>query len=85
VEDKMRGEVLITAGVILIVAGILLTFIGGAITAGSQSKEKGEVKAAGVVMIGPIPIIFGSDRGMAITGVVLALILMIVAYLLFYR
>lgn len=80
----MRGEILITAGVILIITGILLTFIGGALNA-SQTRDKGEVKAAGVVMIGPVPIIFGSDRNMAITGVVLALILMVVAYILFYR
>ncbi len=81
----MRGEVIITAGIILIMVGVLLTFIGTALTAASQPKEKGEVKAAGVVMIGPVPIIFGSDRNMAVTGAVLAIILMIVAYILFYR
>lgn len=82
----MKGELLVTAGILIIIVGIFLTFIGTAIKATSQPREKEtQVKTAGVVLIGPIPIIFGSDRKMLITGVALALILMIVAYILFYR
>lgn len=82
----MKGELLVTAGILIIIVGIFLTFIGTAIKATSQQREKEtQVKTAGVVLIGPIPIIFGSDRKMLITGVVLALILMIFAYILFYR
>jgi uncharacterized protein (TIGR00304 family) len=38
-----------------------------------------------VLMIGPIPIIFGNDRSLILFGVVLAIIMMVVSYFLFYR
>ncbi len=82
----MKGEVVVTAGIIIILIGILFIFVGSMISIFTEAKEgKSEVKTGGVIMIGPIPIIFGSDRGMAIIGVVLAIILMIIAYILFYR
>jgi uncharacterized membrane protein len=48
------GITLIVVGVIVIVAAIILVSIGGA--------KKGKVHGAGVIMIGKIPIIFGTDK-----------------------
>ena len=40
-------------------------------------REGGQVKGGGVVMIGPVPIIFGSDMKWASVAIVLAIILIV--------
>jgi uncharacterized protein (TIGR00304 family) len=46
-------------------------------------KAESKVKAGGVIMIGPIPIIFGSDTESAKTAAILAIILMLLSLLIF--
>lgn len=84
----LQGNTVILAGILVIFIGFILLFVGTAMqgTTGSQQTAKTtDVKTGGVILIGPIPIIFGNDKGMVITGVVMAIIIMILAYLLFYR
>lgn len=81
----MNANSLIIVGIILVIFGIFLIFAGSIIGMFTKTKESTEVKTGGVIMIGPIPIIFGSDRGMAVIGFLMAIVLMIVAYILFYR
>lgn len=77
---------LIMLGITVVIIGFILIFIGTALQSTSKTGDgKTEVKTGGVILIGPIPIIFGSDKGMVVTAVILAIVLMIVAYLLFYR
>jgi uncharacterized protein (TIGR00304 family) len=45
-------------------------------------KVESEIKTAGVIMIGPIPIIFGSDKESAKAAAVLAIILMLLSLLI---
>ncbi|MDG7008998.1 MAG: DUF131 domain-containing protein [Nitrososphaerota archaeon] len=46
----------------------------------SQSRgQGGEVKGGGVVMIGPIPIVFGSDAKWASAAIFLAIVLILVS------
>ncbi len=69
-----------SAGVVLILLGfavVLLSIIP------SARKTRGEVKGGGVVMIGPIPIVFGSDAKWASIAIVLAIVLMVISILLF--
>ena len=49
-----------------------------------NAKSKVDGKGAGIVMIGPIPIIFGTDSDSVKTVIVLTILLMIV-FLLFSR
>ncbi len=50
----------------------------------TRKKEKErKVDFGGVVMIGPIPIVFGSDRKAAMLAMVLAILLMLLAMLTF--
>lgn len=76
---------------IIIFIGIIILIIGTVLQGSSQTNDDQQgsqtstVKTGGVVLIGPIPIIFGSDKSTIITSVILAIILMVVAYLLFYR
>ncbi|WP_297476738.1 DUF131 domain-containing protein [Thermococcus sp.] len=69
----MDGRTLIGAGMALILVGFLLVFIGTLVAASSGS---GDVEGGGVIMIGPIPIVFGTNRNAATLAMVLAIILM---------
>jgi uncharacterized protein (TIGR00304 family) len=75
---------IILLGFIVVVLGILLIFIGTALQS-STSSSKTEVHTGGVIMIGPIPIIFGNDRGLVTAAVIFTVLLMIISYFLFYR
>ncbi|HNR26043.1 MAG TPA: TIGR00304 family protein [Methanobacteriaceae archaeon] len=85
----IRGEYLVTIGAVAIILGILLLIVGTVLL--SQGKGEGsakstsQVRGGGVIMIGPIPIIFGSDKGSVVLVVILAIILMFLSYLIFYR
>jgi uncharacterized protein (TIGR00304 family) len=69
----MRGEVLIASGIALVFIGFLLMFIGILVSA---AGGEGEVEGGGIIMIGPIPIIFGTDRGVVLVSI-LAIVLMV--------
>ncbi len=69
----MRGEELILAGIALIFIGFLMVFIGTLMTAASGETD---VEGGGVIMIGPIPIVFGTSRGAVTIAMILAVVLM---------
>jgi uncharacterized protein (TIGR00304 family) len=68
------GIVLVVVGVIVIVAAVILASMGGA--------KKDKVHGAGVIMIGPIPIIFGTDKKSDKSVLALALSLTIVVLII---
>ncbi|MHA2060710.1 MAG: TIGR00304 family membrane protein [Candidatus Sifarchaeia archaeon] len=92
----MQWNFLIPLGILLIIIGSIFIFLE---VFWNIIKEKGEepekegerrkktktkVGGGGVVLIGPIPIIFGSDKKFLIIAVVLAIVLMIISFVLFY-
>jgi uncharacterized protein (TIGR00304 family) len=75
------GFALILAGIVIIVIVVLLLSI--------RSAGKGKLKGGGAVIIGPVPIIFGTDKKslrtillLSIVLTVLLLVVFIVQYLL---
>jgi len=85
-EKTVDLTVFYSAGIALILAGIIV-IIAAIIAASVRSAGKGKVKAAGVIIIGPIPIIFGTDKKSVKAVLVLALALVvaaIVAMVVFY-
>ncbi len=62
----------------LILVGIIIIIVA-IVAASARGARQGKVKAAGVIMIGPIPIIFGTDKKSVKTVMALALALVIVA------
>lgn len=75
----MLDLVLVGTGIILL--GFLVVFLAIATSGGSSEGERErrtEVKGGGVIMIGPIQIIFGSDAKWASVAVVLAIVLIVV-------
>jgi uncharacterized protein (TIGR00304 family) len=62
---------------------LLLVGFGVVVVALLSSGGKGEVKGGGVVLVGPIPIVFGSDAKWATVAIVLAMVLVILS-LIYY-
>jgi uncharacterized protein (TIGR00304 family) len=77
------GSALVIAGIALIVAAIIRASTR---QHSEKEPEKGDgeshVRGAGVIMIGPIPIIFGTDKKSVKTVLALALVLSIVFLLI---
>jgi uncharacterized protein (TIGR00304 family) len=73
---------LVFIGVAIILAGFLVVL---ASVMSGKSSEEGErrtgVRGGGVIMIGPIPIIFGSDARWTSVAIVLAIVLIVVVLL----
>jgi uncharacterized protein (TIGR00304 family) len=65
-----------TIGLALVAAGIIVIMIASVLSVTGQKREgTGSSKAAGVIMIGPIPIIFGTDAKWVVVAIILAIIL----------
>jgi len=74
------GIALIFAGMLVILVAILLLFL-------SNVKGEGKVKGGGVIIIGPFPIIFGTDKESVKTILLLSLaltVLLVIAMVIFY-
>ncbi len=76
------GAALIFVGVLIILIAVILLAFSGA--------KKGKVQSAGAIIIGPVPIIFGTDKKslktvlwLSLALTVLLVVAMIVYYLLF--
>ncbi|MCL1978308.1 MAG: DUF131 domain-containing protein [Candidatus Bathyarchaeota archaeon] len=83
----MDSSVLYTVAFLLIAFGILLVVVSILVLVGKSCDVGGEgcgrVRGAGVIMIGPIPIIFGTDKKSVKTVLVFALALT-VAFVVWY-
>jgi uncharacterized protein (TIGR00304 family) len=78
----MGGGIIIAAGITLIAIGVLIVFAGILLSAKNSDTT---VRGGGVIFLGPIPLIFGSDKKSALTISLIGLALMIVAYFLLRR
>jgi len=58
----MDAEMLFGLGFALIFAGILIILIAVVLLFVSGVREEGKVKGGGAIIIGPFPIIFGTDK-----------------------
>jgi len=68
----------------LILLGIVLIFLGMLILMLSLWRAgKGRGETGGVIIVGPVPIVFGTSQRIAATVMVLAIVLTVVALLLF--
>ena len=74
------GITLIFVGMVVVLAEIILLFF-------SNLKDKGKVRGGGAIIIGPFPIIFGTDKESIKTVLLLSItltILLIIAVVIFY-
>ncbi|MBE0520255.1 DUF131 domain-containing protein [Candidatus Bathyarchaeota archaeon] len=84
----MDAEMLFGLGIALIFAGILITLIAVILLFVSSVREKGKVKGGGAIIIGPFPMIFGTDKEsiktvlwLSITLTTLLIIVTVIFYL----
>ena len=80
------GFLLVFIGILVILAGMLSMAYQTWKTGFGDGVEKPEtgVRGGGVIMIGPIPIIFGSDVTALKPVMILAVVLMVIAVILFF-
>ncbi len=79
----MSDEMIVMAGFILIMLGVLLIFVGFLhMTFSHAPKGQGKVETGGVIMIGPIPIAFGTSSRALFYSMILAVILIVISIIL---
>ena len=76
---RMDLTTLFTIGIALTVIGIIIAVIAMLLLSVTQSEERTKVKGGGVILIGPFPIIFGTDKQSLKIVIILAIVLIIVA------
>ena len=90
-QNRIMHEILLLAGIALIFAGFMAMLAYVLLNAVQQGKSSGtgtngttNASIGGVVMIGPIPIVFGNSPRMAVVAEVLAIVLMVIAVIVFF-
>jgi uncharacterized protein (TIGR00304 family) len=69
---------LIALGMLLVFAGFVIIFIGiaGSVLRREAADESGSVRAGGVIFIGPVPLVFGTDKTMVLLSIAGAVLLL---------
>jgi len=68
----------VDAGLFLVVAGFILAVVAVILLAVRSRGREGQTRGGGVLLIGPIPIIFGSDSESVKTLMILAIVLIVI-------
>lgn len=77
----MYFDKLIPIGFIIVLIGVVIIMSGVILSTFNQSQD-GKIETGGVILIGPIPIIFGNSKPLIFISIAGALILMIVYFLI---
>ncbi|MDT7900949.1 MAG: DUF131 domain-containing protein [Acidianus sp.] len=81
----MISQYLEELGILLIMLGFLIVFLGilyEALKPREEGEEK-ETQAGGIILIGPIPIIFGSSKKIEKWMLIIALVIVVIMALLY--
>jgi uncharacterized protein (TIGR00304 family) len=73
-----------TAGFILVVSGVIIIFLATVLLAlqATKTKEKPKTRGGGVIIVGPFPIIFGTDKESVKILLALSILLTVLAIVL---
>ncbi len=77
-------EFLLIIAVVFLFLGIILMFIYNGLNLNNKSIKNNNIQTGGLIMIGPIPIIFGNSSPMIIISIALGIILFIIAIIFFF-
>jgi uncharacterized protein (TIGR00304 family) len=77
----LADSFLFNIGLLLGLAGFALALVAIFVTILKSARGTGKVRGGGVVMIGPVPIVFGTDKESARILILLGIVLMIVLLL----
>lgn len=78
----MADNIIFSIGLLLVIAGFMIGILAFIIAVARSMRGGGKMRGGGVVMIGPVPIVFGTDKESTRTLVLLGILLMVV-FLLF--
>lgn len=78
----MGTDVLFLAGFALIVVGVLIVVLA-LLLVSVRSAGKSKVRGGGAVIIGPVPIVFGTDKRSLKTVLLLSIVLTALALVVF--
>jgi uncharacterized protein (TIGR00304 family) len=85
----VNGQLLFTVGFILILAGFVMVLVAALLLFFKAVRGKGRVRGGGVVMIGPFPIVFGTDKDsvkmLLLLSMALITFVLILAIFSYYR
>ena len=81
-ESQLADNLVFSIGLLLAIAGFVVGILAFIIAVAKSMRGGGKVRGGGVVMIGPVPIIFGTDKQSTRMLVLLAIVLMVVFLLL---
>jgi uncharacterized protein (TIGR00304 family) len=71
----MDTQTLYSLGTVLAFAGMLIITVATTLILLSKNRKTGKVKGGGAIIIGPIPIVFGTDKESLKTVLLLSIIL----------
>jgi len=74
----MSDQLLLNIGLILIFTGFLLVLVAIVLLTFTAAIGKKKVRGGGVVIIGPLPIVFGTDKESVRTLLLLSIVLIVV-------
>jgi uncharacterized protein (TIGR00304 family) len=72
---------IVGAGIALILVGVGILAVALVLSGPGDT----EVKGGGVILIGPIPVVFGSDARWAVIAILLAIVLVVLSLILYLR
>lgn len=78
----MGAETFYGLGIALIFAGMLIVLIAIVLLLFSSIRKEGKARGGGAIIIGPFPIIFGTDKESVKTILLLSLVLTILLIIL---
>lgn len=68
---------LATSGFLLVLVGCVMIVVAMVLFVLASAGNKGKVEGGGVLIIGPVPIVFGTDKESAKSLLILSIILMV--------
>jgi uncharacterized protein (TIGR00304 family) len=81
-EAELADNLLFNIGLLLALAGFAIAILAIFAAILRSARGKGQVRGGGVVMIGPVPIVFGTDKESARILILLGIVLTVVLLLL---
>lgn len=74
----MPDNFLFSIGLLLVIAGFMMGILAFIIAVARSIRGGGKMRGGGVIMIGPVPIMFGTDKESTRMLVLLGIVLMVV-------
>ncbi|UCH69913.1 MAG: DUF131 domain-containing protein [Candidatus Bathyarchaeota archaeon] len=77
---------LFNIGMMLFLAGFVIIFVAAVLLIFATAKGKAKIRGGGVLIIGPFPIVFGTDKESVKTLLLLSIVLiaLVLAVMIFY-